>query len=223
MPESRDNRMKCPLCSFSAHHLISGEDREYWSCSRCRAIFVPTNFHISQNEEIKRYLEHENSIENEGYVKMFQEKIDIIKAYEINSALDYGCGYEPVLQTLLQRQGIKTDGYDLNFFPDTDLKKHYDLVISTETFEHFRNPAEDVLRVTNLVAPGGLLAIMTKFYPTKEFADWYYKRDATHIIFYCSETFQWLAKHTGFKLVFNNENDFVVLKKPGHRPRETEK
>ncbi|MZH03093.1 MAG: hypothetical protein F3745_06790, partial [Nitrospinae bacterium] len=118
--------MKCPLCSSSAHFLTSGEDRQYWLCSTCRAIFVPASFHISINEEVKRYLKHENSIENEGYVQMFQEKIDLLKNYKIKSALDYGCGYEPVLKSLLEEQGIKSDGYDPNFFPDTPLDKQYD-------------------------------------------------------------------------------------------------
>ncbi len=210
--------MKCPLCNFSAHYLTSGESREYWLCSECRVISVPAEFHIPKDEEVKRYLEHENSLENEGYVRMFQEKIDLLQEYEIKSALDYGCGYEPVLKTLLERQGIKTDGYDQNFFPATRLDKLYDLVISTETFEHFRNPTEEIPRITDKVAPGGVLAIMTRFYPIEDFADWYYKRDPTHIIFYCSQTFQWLAENMGFKLVFNNKHDFVVLKKPGPRP-----
>ena len=213
MLESRVKRMKCPLCSFSASHLTSGEDREYWLCSKCREIFVPISFHISQDEEVKRYLEHENSIENEGYVKMFQKKIDILQDYEIKSALDYGCGYEPVLKTLLERQGIQVDCYDPNFFPDIPLGKRYDLVISTETFEHFRDPAKEIPQITALVAQGGILAIMTKLYPANDFTDWYYKRDPTHIIFYCSETFRWLTENMGFELVFNNEHDFVVLKK----------
>jgi hypothetical protein len=207
--------MKCPLCSFFAHYLISGENREYWLCSKCRAISVPANFHITPEEEVKRYLEHENSLDSEGYVRMFQKKIEILQAYEVKSALDYGCGYEPVLKTLLERQGIKTDIYDSNFFPDIYLDKLYDLVISTETFEHFRNPADEISRIANRLAPGGILAIMTKFYPNgdKAFADWYYKRDPTHIIFYCHETFQWIAENVRFKLIFNNQHDFVVLKK----------
>ena len=207
--------MKCPLCSFSAHYLVSGEHREYWVCSKCRAISVPARFHITPEEEVKRYLEHENSLENEGYVRMFQEKIDILKAYEIKSALDYGCGYKPVLKTLLERQGIKAEGYDPNFFPDTSPGKLYDLVISTETFEHFRNPSEEISRIAENLVPGGILAIMTRFYPAedKNFADWYYKRDPTHIIFYCPHTFQWIAENKGFKLIFNNGYDFVVLKK----------
>lgn len=216
--------MKCPLCNSSAHYLISGENREYWLCPECRAISVPEQFHISRDKEVKRYLEHENSLESEGYVQMFQEKINILQDYEIKSALDYGCGYEPVLKTLLERQGIKADGYDPNFFPDTSLDKLYDLVISTETFEHFRNPAEEIARIVGKVAPGGILAIMTRFYPSdnKTFADWYYKRDPTHIIFYCSRTFQWIAENFGFKLIFNNEHDFVVLNKPEPRPPSSE-
>ena len=213
--------MKCPLCIFSTRYLTSGENREYWLCSRCQAISVPARFHIPQNEEVKRYLEHENSLENEGYVQMFQDKISILQTHEIKSALDYGCGYEPVLKTLLERLGIKTDGYDPNFFPDIRLDKRYDLVISTETFEHFRNPAQEIPRIADRVAPGGVLAIMTRFYPTRdkklmpdELANWFYKRDPTHIIFYCAETFQWLAESIGFKLVFNNEYDFVVLRRP---------
>jgi hypothetical protein len=215
--------MKCPLCNFSARYLTAGENREYWLCSQCLAISVPNRFHIPQDEEIKRYLEHENSLESEGYVRMFQEKISILQKHfpEINSALDYGCGYEPVLKILLERLGIKTDGYDPNFFPDLSLDKRYDLVISTETFEHFRNPAEEMLRITDRVVEGGLLAIMTRFYPRgndgflpDKFANWYYKRDPTHVIFYCTKTFQWLAQSVGYKLAFNNDHDFVVLKKP---------
>jgi hypothetical protein len=215
--------LKCPLCGFSTHYLTSGENREYWFCSQCLAISVPRSFHIPKEEEVQRYLEHENSIENEGYVQMFQKKITILQKYfpEIKSALDYGCGYEPVLKTLLDNLGIKTDVYDLNFFPEGILNKSYDLVISTETFEHFSNPDEEISRIIDRVIPGGFLAIMTRFYPTGEdellphkLANWYYKRDPTHIIFYCTKTFQWLAKSIGFKLVFNNDHDFVVLKKP---------
>jgi len=206
--------MKCP-------YLTSGENREYWLCLQCRAIFVPAQFHISPDEEVKRYLEHENSLENEGYVQMFEKKISILQAYEIKSALDYGCGYEPVLKALLKRQGIEADAYDPNFFPDIHLDRYYDLVISTETFEHFRSPAQEIERIAERVTPGGILAIMTRFYPAGDekllpdlFADWFYKRDPTHIIFYSTKTFEWLAKNIGFKLVFNNDYDFVVLKKP---------
>jgi SAM-dependent methyltransferase len=209
--------MTCPLCNSLTRFLSSGEQREYWLCSECYAISVPTDFHLRRKEEVKRYLEHENSLENEGYVQMFQKKISILQEHfpEFKTALDYGCGYEPVLKSLLEKIGIEADGYDPNFFPETDLKKSYDLVISTETFEHFRNPAKEVSIIADRVTPGGILAIMTRFYPTDEnvFSNWYYKRDPTHIFFYGTKTFQWLAKNIGFKMVFNNEHDFVVLRR----------
>ena len=117
--------MICPLCGFPSSFLTSGENREYWLCSLCRAIFVPSPFHISRIEEVKRYLEHENSLENEGYVRMFQEKIALLQDHEIKSALDYGCGYEPVLKSLLEQQGFQADVYDPNFFPEIHLDKQY--------------------------------------------------------------------------------------------------
>ena len=67
--------MKCPLCSFSIHYLTSGEHREYWLCSKCRAISVPSKFpYFPGRGSPKRYLEHENSLENEGYVQNVSEK-----------------------------------------------------------------------------------------------------------------------------------------------------
>ncbi|NIT81976.1 MAG: class I SAM-dependent methyltransferase, partial [Nitrospinaceae bacterium] len=41
----------------------------------------------------------------------------------------------------------------------------YDLVISTETFEHFHRPGDEVPRAVGRVAPGGYLAVMTRFPP----------------------------------------------------------
>ena len=119
--------MKCPLCNYHLTILIlKGDAREYWSCEKCCLVFVPPEFFISKKEEIKRYLEHDNTLDNEGYVRMFQEKINTINKIcsGINTVLDYGCGYEPVLKTLLEREGYKTRGYDLNFFPNKELKKN---------------------------------------------------------------------------------------------------
>ena len=210
--------MICPLCNTPTRFLSSGEKREYWLCSECNGISVPGDFHLTQQEEVKRYLEHENSLKNEGYVQMFQKKISILQNQfpNVKTALDYGCGYEPVLKSLLEKVGIKTDGYDPNFFPNKELDRNYDLIISTETFEHFKSPAKEISFLADRLTPGGILAIMTRFYPMDEnvFLNWYYKRDPTHIFFYGTKTFQWVAKNIGFKMVFNNEHDFVILRRP---------
>ncbi|KMP12276.1 hypothetical protein UZ36_01600 [Candidatus Nitromaritima sp. SCGC AAA799-C22] len=216
--------MECPLCEHcpSDFHL-SADQREYWLCPQCRLIFVPPAFFIPAEQEVARYLEHENSLDNEGYVNMFQEKIDVIKQVcpGIQTTLDYGCGYAPVLKTLLTRTGYRAEGYDPNFFPGGDSQKKYDLVISTETFEHFKEPAKELARLVRRISDGGYLAAMTRFYPTKNetlceetFGKWYYKRDPTHVAFYCEKTFSWIAEQFHLEIRHNNGNDFIILQKP---------
>ncbi len=214
--------MNCLLCSTPTQLFTRGENREYQLCDFCGLIFVPSKFRIPAESEKKRYREHENSLNNEGYVAMFMEKITLIKKYcpPLKTALDFGCGYEPVLKTLLEKEGIETEIYDLHFFPNFPANKIFDLVISTETFEHFKTPLKDIQQTTNCVAPDGFLAVMTRFYPLKQgkpckdnFRKWYYQRDPTHIVFYSSKTFEWLAKHFGLSIIFGNGFDFVLLQK----------
>ena len=70
--------MNCPLCSTAAKFFTTGENREYQLCNLCGLIFVPPEFHISVESEITRYREHENSLDNQGYVNMFMKKITLI-------------------------------------------------------------------------------------------------------------------------------------------------
>jgi SAM-dependent methyltransferase len=185
-------------------------------------IFVPAKYFISQEEEVQHYLKHENSLESEGYVQMLQEKIRVIKnvCERAQTVLDYGCGYEPVLKTLMAREGFTVSGFDPNFFPQIDSNATFDLIISTETFEHFREPGKELLNLLSHLTPMGYLAVMTRLVPQEShlpimesFNDWYYKRDTTHIAFYDNATFAWIARHFGMEIIFNNEKDFVVLQK----------
>ncbi len=216
------NSNNCPLCFSPANFFQEGENREYYLCPCCGMIFVPSNFFISNQEEKDRYLEHENSIENEGYVAMFENAIRQINdcCKNVRLILDYGCGYEPVLKTLLERHGYEADIYDENFFHEVDLRQSYDLIISTETFEHFKNPAKELDRLTSLISPSGYLAIMTQFYSFKnqsiskdKFKTWYYQRDPTHIVFYSDQTFEWIADHYQLRIVWNNNKNFLILQK----------
>ena len=210
--------MNCPLCESPSKFFLSGESREYWRCPVCRLIFVPPKYFIPREEEVQHYLKHENSLENEGYVQMFNEKIRIIKdvCQGVQTVLDFGCGYEPVLKTLLAREGLTVTGYDPNFFPQIDPNTTYDIIISTETFEHFREPGKEMLVLFSRLAPRGYLAVMTRLAPQENhqsFANWYYKRDPTHIAFYDNDTFSWIAHNHGMEIIFNNEKDFVVLQR----------
>ena len=215
--------MKCPLCHHpSPNFHLRADLREYWLCPKCALVFVPPEFFISQEDEVNRYREHENNLDNVGYVKMFQEKINTVKKISpgVNTVLDYGCGYEPVLKTLLSREGYQADGYDSNFFPSEESHKEYDLIISTETFEHFKEPRNELTRLVPRISNEGYLAVMTRFYPVKNntlcpdtFSKWYYKRDPTHVAFYCPKTFSWIADEFAMNICHNNENDFIIMQK----------
>jgi SAM-dependent methyltransferase len=213
--------MNCPLCNLAnTSKFHSSKERDYLLCPQCGLIFVPPQFFIPKDEEVGRYLEHENNLESEGYVNMFNEKIETLTEYCPNAktVLDFGCGYEPVLKTLLSRAGYEATGYDINFFPDADLKNKYDLVISTETFEHFREPGKEIEKIKALLSPEGYIAVMTRHYHLvngeaglETFQNWYYQRDPTHICFYSSKTFAWIAETNGFKLLYDDGKDFIIL------------
>ncbi|MDL5503118.1 MAG: hypothetical protein QSU88_07870, partial [Candidatus Methanoperedens sp.] len=66
---------KCPLCNNFTFYLITFTKdcerqgkRIYFHCHKCDLIFVPEQFHLSPPDEEERYLLHNNTLSNEGYV-----------------------------------------------------------------------------------------------------------------------------------------------------------
>ena len=162
-----------------------------------------------------RYRLHRNTLSNEGYVGMFLEKIAMVHKYcpGVNSVLDYGCGPSPVLAELLKREGFSCDVYDPFFFPAFP-EGSYDLVISTEVFEHLREIRAELQRIRKLIKSGGYLAVMTSQHDVvNDFENWWYKNDPTHICFFGVRTFEWLAKEFGFEIIYKDNKNFVILSK----------
>ena len=212
--------LKCPLCNSELvpplKFLIShkaARNRCFVQCPVCDLIFVPEKFHLLPQDEAARYRLHDNTLLNKGYVAMFLEKIKVIHEYcpGIHSVLDYGCGPEPVLAQLMEREGFECQVFDPNFFPGFP-QSQYDLVISTEVFEHFRDIQKDLHKIRSLTAPGGFLAVMTSFHDSiANFSDWWYPSDATHICFFSLRTFDWISKQFGFKVTYTNHKNFIIL------------
>lgn len=206
--------LKCILCnSESVSTLGLNKTRQFLHCQLCDLIFVPESFHLLPSEEADRYRLHNNTLLNEGYVRMFLEKISLIHQYcpDVDSALDYGCGPQPVLAELMRREGFDCDAYDPYFFPAFP-ERSYDLVISTEVFEHFRDIKAELFNIHSILNPGGFLAVMTSFHDTiKDFRDWWYISDPTHICFFGKRTFDWISAEFGFKIIYRNTEDFIIL------------
>jgi len=129
--------------------------------------------------------------------------------------LDFGCGPGPVLAELLRRRYLSVDCYDLYFFPDLDYRERkYDIITSTEVFEHLLNPVEVLKGLKESTKDNGVIAVMTKFHPgVKGFRNWYYRKDETHISFFNDKSVEALARICGLEIVMNNSRNIVVLKK----------
>lgn len=104
--------------------------------------------------------------------------------------------------------------YDPLFFNDAlALETHYDFITCTEVVEHFHNPFGEFERLDKLLKPGGVLAVMTRFQTDDAaFANWHYRRDPTHVVFYREATFQTIAQKHHWQCEFVCANVVFLLK-----------
>jgi len=207
----------CPLCLVNGEMTeVRGADRRrYYLCHYCSLISADPRHHLSAAEAKALYSNHENSIANAGYVDFLNRAIKPMLAH-LNDGmrgLDYGCGPEPTLSLVLERQGIVCENYD-PLFADRVLQKPYDFVFATECFEHFHQPDLEIRKIASLLKPAGLLGIMTEQWATlEEFASWYYTRDPTHVCFYRTSTVDFICERYGFTSVWRDESRVAILRK----------
>lgn len=206
----------CPLCRARARRTGRNRQRDLYHCGICDLIFVPHDQHLSPDAERARYATHQNTPDNAGYVALFDRPLALLGKHCKDGCrvLDYGCGPGPVLVERLRRAGYDAVGYDPFFAPDTDLSTPFDAIISTETFEHFARPREQIARILGLLRPGGCLAVMTRFHPGPEaVADWWYARDPTHVAFYSHATFDWICKRFALTRLYRDETHLTLLRR----------
>ncbi|MEA1954841.1 MAG: class I SAM-dependent methyltransferase [Campylobacterota bacterium] len=211
--------MNCHICSKSTELFIDEKtDITYYYCKECEYVFKSPLCYQNFSEQKKRYNLHENSENNKGYQAYFQRFIDftlpLVEKPKI--ALDFGCGRSSLLSSLLIKEGINCDFYDPIYHPDTlDKKKKYQLIVSTEVFEHLHQPKVIFESLLKQLGEGGHLALQTQFHSNniELFKKWYYHQDPTHIVFFTAKTFKVLAKMYGCTFVKDNEKNMVVIKK----------
>ena len=210
--------MNCIVCNNqSAESFQTADTKTYWKCGYCLAKFLDPGLYIEVGIEKERYLEHDNRIDDEAYRSFLSRLANPLqkKLSVDDTGLDFGCGHGPALADMLQAEGFKIDLYDPFFFPDKKVfTKKYNFITCTETAEHFHHPFQEFNALDNLLAPGGWLGIMTCFLTTDEaFESWYYRRDPTHVTFYCEKTFEVIASQRNWQYEFPSK-DIVLLQKP---------
>lgn len=210
--------MKCKICCALTDHLREKKsDAVYFFCQQCGFVFLSPDFYLSPTEEKARYELHENTIENAGYVQMFESFIEsavIPWIREEAAILDYGCGPGPVLAELLRKRKYSVDVYDPYFFPAMEYTgKKYDLITATEVIEHLSDPLCCILQLKKILNPNGKIAIMTQFntHEPDSFLKWYYRREDTHISFFNTQVFSALAAALDLHIIYCDDTKTIVF------------
>ncbi len=210
--------MQCKICGNVTNAIMDYNlGKAYEICFSCQSITLEKKYFVDETHEKAQYDNHNNSFESPGYVKMFEDFLDYFwNDLNKNStnALDFGSGPGPVLAQILRNKGLHVDIYDKFYQPiQVYENKKYDLITSTEVFEHLESPLEFLSLFKKHLKKGGIIAIMTLFHDNNEenFLKWWYRRDPTHILFYTPKTFEVLASMCGLKVVKCDDRRIVVL------------
>jgi len=211
---------RCKVCNAKTTPIEDiKKNLRYYRCRECGFVYLEESHRVDAQEEKRKYDQHNNSLENEGYVQMFEDFIELsIAPYlkTIQTALDFGSGPTPVFAELLKRRGLEVDIYDLYYAPKrVYAEKSYDLITSTEVFEHLFNPLETLELLVGHLNENGYIVLMTKFPPKedKAFLAWWYRRDPTHISFFTPKSFEVMAQKVGLKVLKTMNENIVVFQK----------
>ena len=220
MPDPKVNL--CPLCGGAAAPFHRAEGRDFLRCGGCRLTFVPKAQHLSADAERARYAEHNNSPEDAGY-RAFLDRLLVPLAAALPAGaegLDFGSGPGPTASVMMRERGFPCEHWDPYFAPDEGrLGRKYGFVTCTEVLEHLREPGATLARLDGLLAPGGILGVLTGVLEDDSaFPGWWYKKDPTHIAFYRPETLTWIAARFGWKLT-RPSKDAALFENPRQRTR----
>ena len=215
---------KCLICESKTSSLTDSHIKNsfvyviYHVCQSCGFTFKDSRFRVDPLKEKEQYDFHDNSFENPGYVEMFKRFIAaaIDPFITTGKVLEFGSGPGPVLGTLLKEKGFDVSLYDPFYEPNEAVfKEQYDLITSTEVFEHFFEPLKTLETLLKSLKKDGFLAVMTSFRVMSDeaFLTWWYRRDSTHVSFYTLEAFEEIEKRFNLERLYTNEKNYIVFKK----------
>ena len=211
--------MNCHICNKSTVSFVHDKTGIiYYHCEECEYIFKSPEVYQGFDAQKERYNLHTNDEEDEGYKAYFQRFLDFTLPLvgQPKTALDFGCGASSILSDMLSGTGVDCDYYDPIYHPDTlNKSKKYQLIVSTEVFEHLHQPRDVFESLLGRLEKGGYLALQTQFHPNdvEAFKKWYYHQDPTHIVFFTARTFKILCETSDCEFIGDNGKNMIVLKK----------
>lgn len=211
-------RWLCPVCEQGEPiQFQTVKETLYYRCPECQATLMAPECRLAAADEKAVYTLHDNDPEAPGYRRFLCRLGEPLQKRLLpgSRGLDFGCGPGPALARILEESGMRVSIYDPYFYPDAAvLNRRYDFITCTEVIEHLYYPARVFRQLDSMLLPGGLLGVMTCFQTDDErFANWHYRRDPTHVVFYRQATLQWLACHYGWHLDVPAK-DVAIFRKP---------
>lgn len=212
----------CPLCNRRQSVWFFADKKNfkqtYYRCPLCDLVFVIPECRLDATAEKARYDQHQN--DDSSAYRRFLSRLATPTLSHLPprcKGLDFGSGKSQAMAELFRQNGHQCDCYDVYYYPDpTLLKTQYDFIVASEVIEHLYQPKVVFEQWLSLLKVGGILAIMTGFRPgDKDFSDWWYKNDPTHVGLYSVETFTYLQKTYGLTVLqlSNNVGIFTLLNK----------
>jgi len=214
--------MRCNICGNKELLPIEVKNKsklkKYYRCKECEFIFIDKVHILSYEDEGKRYEIHNNEISDLSYRSYFKKFIDYIEDNldKDSTILDYGSGPQPVLADVMKENGYKVDIYDKFFYNKKEyLDKKYDVIISTEVFEHIYEPRETFETLLSILNKNGRLILMTGFSPNthEEFKRWWYIQDPTHVVFYNKKTFDIISRKYDLNIIKHNYKNIIIFQR----------
>jgi SAM-dependent methyltransferase len=195
----------CPLCEAvgaALHH--SEKERRWFRCAACELVYLDPAQWLSPEAEAERYRAHHNDPADDGYRRFLNRLAEPLRARlrPGSEGLDYGCGPTQAMALLLDGAGFPVASWDPVFHPDpAPLERAYDFLTLSEVIEHVRAPRDLLPRLAELVRPGGIVGVMTRFRDEeRSFPTWWYRRDRTHVCLYSAATMRWIADRMRWRL-----------------------
>ena len=219
---------RCRLCGGDPKSVEAPEKRReprrvYSWCEECGFVELHPEFRPTPEAERERYLEHNNSADNRGYIDFLTRFIDAAfpraghgNPHDLSglTVLDFGSGPNPVLAELLALRGADVDVYDPFFAPDrTRRNVSYDVIILHEVIEHLFEPMQTLQELQGRLVADGQLLVRTLFHPRspQEFLTWRYRRDTTHVCFFAPRTMSWIGREVLGRRTVTMDPDITIF------------
>ncbi len=205
--------LKCLLCHEDQNlrdYYKDPSGLQYWRCDHCGLIFLDPQFHLNWSQQTDRYNLHQNNVLDERYQGFLRSVVEAVQKGQTpgEEGLDYGGGPASVICYLLQKEGYSIRNYDPLYFPQGELlRKTYHYITCTEVVEHFTEPHREFEKLYGLLKRGGRLYIKTGVTDqVSDFAQWHYRRDPTHVVFYNRQTFEYIQQNWNYsELLFHSD------------------